>query len=189
MAKLMSEGVIMDYCASNPDFMAGVLRYFNVYGSDPLGRLGEYPRPDLRHYGRITGACMDAALGLTDKLTVMGTTHPTRDGSCIRDFIHVVDLVDAHIKLMGRLSNPPVLFNVGTGKGVSVKEIVAACLKVTGKNITVVMQEEARPGDAAEVWADPTMVQQWLGWKAQYTDVTEGLQHAWDWRKNHPNGY
>ena len=83
---------------------------------------------------------MDAALGLTDKLTVMGTTHPTRDGSCVRDFIHVVDLVDAHIKLMGRLSNPPVLFNVGTGKGVSVKEIVAACLKVTGKNITVVMQ-------------------------------------------------
>ncbi len=83
---------------------------------------------------------MDAALGITDKLTVMGTNHPTRDGSCIRDFIHVCDLVDAHVKLMDKLHNPPVLFNVGTGRGVSVKEIVNACLKVTQANITVVMQ-------------------------------------------------
>ena len=153
------------------------------------GRLGEYPRSDLRHYGRITGACMDAALGITPSLTVMGTNHPTRDGSCIRDFIHVVDLVQAHIKLMDRLQNPPVLFNVGTGKGVSVKEIVQACKEVTGKNITIIMQEKARPGDAAEVYADPSAVENYLGWKAKYTDVKQGLSHAWEWRRKHPKGY
>ena len=188
-AKLVSEGIIRDVAKSNPGFNAGILRYFNVYGSDEHGRLGEYPRQDLRHYGRITGACMDAALGITQNLTVMGTNHPTRDGSCIRDFIHVVDLVDAHIKLMSRLQNPPVLFNVGTGKGVSVKEIVQACKEVTGKNIKIIMQEKARPGDAAEVWADPSAVQLYLGWKARYIDVSEGLAHAWKWRRKHPNGY
>ena len=103
--------------------------------------------------------------------------------------IHVVDLVDAHIKLMSRLQNPPVLFNVGTGKGVSVKEIVQACKEVTGKNIKIIMQEKARPGDAAEVWADPSAVQLYLGWKARYIDVSEGLAHAWKWRRKHPNGY
>jgi len=188
-AKFMSEGVIRDVAKSDGNFKSGILRYFNVYGSDEKGRLGEFPRPELRHYGRITGACMDAALGITDSLTVMGTNHPTRDGSCIRDFIHVVDLVDAHIKLMNALQNPPVLFNVGTGHGVSVKEIVQACKEVTGKNITIIMQEEARPGDAAEVWADPTAVESYLGWQAKYTDVKEGLSHAWEWRRNHPNGY
>ena len=188
-AKYMSEGIIRDVARSNSDFKAGILRYFNVYGSDERGRLGEFPRPELKHFGRITGACMDAALGIAPKLTVMGTNHPTKDGSCVRDFIHVVDLVDAHVRLMGSLQNPPVLFNVGTGKGVSVKEIVRACVEVTGKNITVVMQEEARPGDAAEVWADPSAVEAYLGWKAKYTDVREGLSHAWEWRRKHPNGY
>ena len=188
-AKFMSEGIIRDVARSNSDFKAGILRYFNVYGSDERGRLGEFPRPELKHFGRITGACMDAALGIAPKLTVMGTNHPTKDGSCVRDFIHVVDLVDAHVRLMGSLQNPPVLFNVGTGKGVSVKEIVRACVEVTGKNITVVMQEEARPGDAAEVWADPSAVEAYLGWKAKYTDVREGLSHAWEWRRKHPNGY
>ena len=188
-AKLMSEKVIRDVAISNPDFKSGILRYFNVYGSDEKGRLGEYPRPELRHFGRITGACMDAALGITESLTVMGTNHPTRDGSCVRDFIHVVDLVRAHVMLMSKLQNPPVLFNVGTGKGVSVKEIVGACKEVTGRNITIIMQEKARPGDAAEVWADPTAVKEYLGWKARYTDVKEGLSHAWEWRRKHPNGY
>ena len=188
-AKLMSEEVIRDFAAQNPDFRSGILRYFNVYGSDPQGRLGEYPRPDLARFGRITGACMSAALGLVPELTVMGTRHPTKDGSCVRDFIHVTDLVDAHVLLMPKLANPPVLFNVGTGRGVSVMELVAACKKATGQNISVRMQEEARPGDPAEVWADPAAVEAFLGWRAKYTDVTEGLGHMWSWRRDHPLGY
>lgn len=150
---------------------------------------GEFPRPDLQHFGRITGACMNAALGITPHLTVMGTQHPTKDGSCVRDFIHVVDLVDAHIALMPALQNPPILFNVGTGKGVSVIEIVKACKEVTKKPIKIIMQNEARPGDPAEVWADPQAIHQYLNWTAKYTDVSEGLSHAWNWRRKHPNGY
>ena len=116
-AKLMSEKAIRDYANSDQDFHAIIFRYFNVYGSDPEGRLGEYPRPELRHHGRISGACMDAAMGVIEKLTIMGTKHPTKDGTCVRDYIHVTDLVDAHVKGMEHLDNPPNLYNIGTGEG------------------------------------------------------------------------
>lgn len=188
-AKFMSEEIIRDFAAQNSYFKSGILRYFNVYGSDPRGRLGEYPRRELARYGRITGACMDVALGLVPRLTVLGTRHPTKDGTCVRDFIHVTDLVSAHIMLMPKLANPPVLFNVGTGRGVSVLEFVAACKNATGQNIAVKVQKEPRPGDAAEVWADPTAIETFLGWQAKYTDVAEGLTHMWNWRRDHPHGY
>lgn len=109
-----------------------------MYGSDPEGRLGEYPRPELRAQGRISGACFDAALGNIDKLTIMGTRFPTPDGTCIRDYIHVTDLVDAHVTVLAKaLRNPPALYNVGTGKGYSVREFVDTCKAVTGKDIKV----------------------------------------------------
>lgn len=188
-AKLAAEEVIRDFAKSNAEFKAAILRYFNVYGSDPSGRLGEYPRPALRHYGRISGACFDAALGNIEELTIMGTNFPTPDGTCIRDYIHVSDLVNAHLAAKKALSNPPALFNIGTGKGISVKEFVEACKRVTGKPIKVKEQREARPGDYAAVYADPKKINTELGWYAQYTDVEESLRHAWDWRKAHPHGY
>lgn len=188
-AKLAAEEAIRDFAKSNPEFKAVILRYFNVYGSDPSGRLGEYPRPDLRRYGRISGACFDAALGDIKELTIMGTNFPTPDGTCIRDYIHVTDLVNAHLAAKKALSNPPALFNIGTGKGISVKEFVEACKKVTGKPIKVKEQREARPGDYAAVYADPRKINKELGWYAQYTNVEESLRHAWEWRKAHPHGY
>lgn len=188
-AKLAAERVVRDYANSNPAFNAAVLRYFNVYGSDPEGRLGEYPRAELRHHGRISGACFDAALGNIDQLTVMGTNFPTHDGTCVRDYIHVTDLVDAHITVTSVLANPPVLYNVGTGKGSSVKEFVDTCREVTGANIKVVMQKEARPGDYAEVYADPAKIQNELNWTARYTDLKEGMATAWKWRQKNPHGY
>ncbi|PNH10094.1 putative UDP-arabinose 4-epimerase 3 [Tetrabaena socialis] len=138
---------------------------------------------------RISGACMDAALGLVDSLTVKGTKHPTEDGTCVRDYVHVMDLVSAHVTGVRHLANPPPLFNIGTGKGVSVKQFVDACRKVTGREIKVVMQEEARPGDYAAVWSEVGKIKRELGWSANYTDVEEGLRHAWRWREAHPNGY
>jgi len=188
-SKWMAERVIADFAAANPDFQATILRYFNVYGSDPQGRIGEYPRPQLRHYGRISNACFDAALGNIPELTILGTNHPTRDGSCIRDYIHVTDLIDAHIKVIGVLANPPSVFNVGTGKGVTVKEFVEACKKVTETDIKVVEQRHARPGDYPEMWAVPQKITQETGWSARYLDIEEGLAHAWAWRKAHPAGY
>ena len=157
-AKLYAETAIRDYAASDPSFRAAILRYFNVFGSDPEGRLGEFPRPELRHHGRISGACFDAALGLIPELVVMGTDFPTRDGTCVRDFIHVTDLVDAHLAVVGHVANPPVLYNVGTGKGVSVREFVEGCKRVTGAPIKVREQRESRPGDYAEVYADVTKI-------------------------------
>ena len=108
-SKLYAENVIKDYALTNPKFKTAILRYFNVFGSDPDGVLGELPRAELREHGRISGACFDAAMGKVDKLTVMGTKHPTRDGTTIRDFVHVIDLVDAHIAVAekNKWDNPP----------------------------------------------------------------------------------
>lgn len=189
-SKLFAEEAIRDYAFANPEFRAVILRYFNVFGSDPKGRLGEYPRPELRKHGRISGACFDAALGNIEHLLVMGTNHATRDGTCVRDFIHVTDLIDAHVLAMEKgTTNPPSLYNIGTGRGVSVKEFVEACKKVTKMPIKIVEQKEARPGDYAEVYANVDKIEKELGWKARYLDIEESLGHAWRWRKKHRNGY
>lgn len=119
----------------------------------------------------------------------MGTEFPTRDGTCVRDFIHVTDLVDAHLAVIGHAANPPVLYNVGTGKGVSVREFVEACKRVTGVAIDVKEQAKPRPGDYAEVFADVTKIREELGWTAKYVDLDESLGHAWNWRKAHKHGY
>lgn len=188
-AKLMAETAIRDYAAADPSLRAVIFRYFNVYGSDTEGLLGEWPRPELRTHSRISGACLDAAMGDIDSLTITGTNHATRDGTCVRDFIHVADLVDAHLLGMSALANPPALYNVATGKGVTVREFVTACLKVTGADIRVTEQERPRPGDYAEMWADPSKIRQELGWQAKFTNVEEGLAHAWKWRRRNPTGY
>ena len=86
-------------------------------------------------HARISGACLDAAMGLIPSLTIKGTQHPTNDGTCVRDYIHVSDLVAAHLSAIQAVANPPALFNVGTGKGISVREFVTACRKVTGVDI------------------------------------------------------
>ena len=184
-SKLYAENVIKDYALTNPKFKTAILRYFNVFGSDPDGVLGELPRAELREHGRISGACFDAAMGKVDKLTVMGTKHPTRDGTTIRDFVHVIDLVDAHIAVAekNKWDNPPSLYNVGTGSGVSMREFVDACKNVTGKQIEVYYREEPRPGDYAEVYANVDKIKHELGWSAKYTDLSESLAHAWKFRQ------
>lgn len=188
-AKLASEDIIRDFAQSHADFRAVILRYFNVYGADPKGRLGEYPPPSLVRQGRISTACFAAALGHIPKLQIYGTDFETPDGTCVRDYIHVTDLVDAHHLAMDRaLTNPPSLFNIGTGRGVSVREFTAACLDVTGRNITI-EELPRRPGDYAKVYASPEKIFKVLGWKAKFIDVREGLATAWKWRSRHVNGY
>jgi UDP-arabinose 4-epimerase len=107
----------------------------------------------------------------------------------VRDYVHVVDLVDAHIAVMAALANPPVLFNVGTGKGVSVREFVDTCIKVTGVEINVKVQKTPRPGDYAEVYADVSRIKEQLNWTARYTDLEESMRHAWSWRSQHKTRY
>ena len=188
-AKLMAEQAVKDYAHATPDVKAAILRYFHVFGAVPEGRLGELPRAELRSQGRISSACYDAALGLIPELTIMGTDFPTRDGTCVRDYVHVTDLVDAHMAVVPAVANPPALWNVGTGRGVTVREFVNACLKVTGADIRVREQKAARPGDYAEVFADVSKIKTDLGWSAQYTDLEASMRHAWSWRQKHKTTY
>ncbi|KAK4778853.1 hypothetical protein SAY86_006381 [Trapa natans] len=187
-AKKMSEDIIRDF-SKNSDMAVMILRYFNVIGSDPDGRLGEAPRPELREHGRISGACFDAARGIIPGLKVKGTDYKTADGTCVRDYIDVTDLVDAHVKALEKAQPRKVgIYNVGTGKGRSVKEFVSACQKATGVNIKVEYLDR-RPGDYAEVYSDPTKIRLELNWTAKYTNLEESLRMAWRWQKTHANGY
>nr|ANC33519.1 UDP-xylose 4-epimerase [Albuca bracteata] len=187
-AKKMAEDMILDY-SKNTDMAVMILRYFNVIGSDPEGRLGEAPPPELREHGRISGACFDAALGVISGLKVKGIDYPTADGTCVRDYIDVTDLVNAHVKALSQATpNKVGIYNVGTGNGRSVKEFVEACKKATGVDIKVDYLSR-RPGDYAEVYSDPSKINNELNWTAQYTDLQESLRVAWRWQKSHPNGY
>ncbi|KAF7114029.1 hypothetical protein RHSIM_Rhsim13G0126000 [Rhododendron simsii] len=187
-AKKMSEDIILDF-HKNSDMAVMILRYFNVIGSDPEGRLGEAPRPELREHGRISGACFDAARGITPGLKVRGTDYKTADGTCIRDYIDVTDLVDAHVRALEKAKPGKVgIYNVGTGKGRSVNEFVEACKKATGVDIKVDFLPR-RPGDYAEVFSDPTKIRDELNWTARYTNLQESLEIAWRWQKSHRDGY
>lgn len=187
-AKKMSEDLIKDF-ARTADLSVMILRYFNVIGSDPKGRLGEAPRPELRKHARISGACFDAATGIIPGIQVRGQDYNTSDGTCIRDYIHVTDLVDAHVKAMDKAQIGKVsIYNVGTGKGSSVKEFVEACKFATGVNVTVTILDR-RPGDYAEVYSNPSKIQRELNWTAQHLNLRESLSDAWRWRRRHPDGY
>lgn len=187
-AKKMAEDIILDF-HKNSDMAVMILRYFNVIGSDPEGRLGEAPRPELRVHGRISGACFDAARGIIPGLKVTGTDYKTLDGTCIRDYIDVTDLVDAHVKALEKAKPGKVgIYNVGTGRGRSVKEFVEACKAATGVNIKVDFLPR-RPGDYAEVFSDPAKILTELNWTAQHTDLQKSLEVAWKWQKSHRNGY
>jgi len=186
-AKLFSEYAIKDQSLAlnmaGEKFAAILLRYFNVIGADPKGRVGEQPREELRSQGRISTACFDAASGVIPHLTIFGSDFPTPDGTCVRDYIHVSDLVDAHVKALKALKDGEVkVYNVGVGKGYSVKEFINACKTVTGADITV-EKKDRRPGDYAEIFADSTKVKKELSWVPAFTDLSESLATAWAFRK------
>eukprot|EP00045_Choanoeca_perplexa_P001506 m.20013 g.20013 ORF g.20013 m.20013 type:complete len:421 (+) comp10987_c0_seq2:65-1327(+) len=189
-SKLDAEHAVRSTQASTPAMSSAILRYFNVIGSDPLGRLGEAPDPVLsQKYGRISGACFDAARRQRDSLGIFGTSHPTPDGTCVRDYIHVSDLVDAHIQVLGKLQPSDLrIYNVGTGTGVSVRKFISSCQQVT--NVSFPVEEHpGRVGDAAEVYADCSKIHREIGWQAQHTDVSSTLATAWLWQRANPSGY
>lgn len=187
-AKKMAEDIILDF-SKRSNMAVMILRYFNVIGSDPEGMLGESPRPELREHGRISGACFDAALGVIPGLKVRGTDYETADGTCIRDYIDVTDLVDAHVKALNKAEpNKVGIYNVGTGKGRSVKEFVEACMVATGVPIHIEYLSR-RPGDYAEVYSDPSKINRELNWTAHNTDLLESLRVAWRWQRSHREGY
>lgn len=162
------------------------LRYFNACGSDPEGELGEDHRPETHLIPRI----LLAAAGRAPEITVFGTDYDTPDGTCIRDYVHVWDLVDAHLRAVRYLEagGASDQFNLGSGNGFSVREVLDAVRSVTGVDFPV-KYGDRREGDPARLVADSTRARTVLGWSPEFDDVAVCVRHAWDWMVAHPAGY
>lgn len=178
-SKWMIEQVLKDYRAAY-GLRYGVLRYFNAAGCDPEGRVGELHEPETH----LLPLILQVAAGRRPYINIYGNDYPTPDGSCIRDYVHVIDLCIAHMQLLDYLQhggNIPV-FNLGTGKGYSVLQVIEAVKQVTGKDIPVVMGKR-REGDAAVLVADGSLAAQILGWKPVLSGLETLIAHAWQWEK------
>ncbi len=164
---------------------AVTLRYFNAAGAEPDGAFGE----DWDRAPNLVPVAIRSALGYGPPLRVFGTDYPTPDGTAIRDYIHVVDLADAHIRALGYLADggQAVTLNLGTGMGSSVRAVIAAVQEATGRAIDV-QEAPRRPGDPAAVWADPSRAAAILGWRARY-GLEEIVASAVRWHRAHPAGY
>ncbi|MCC6285801.1 MAG: UDP-glucose 4-epimerase GalE [Phycisphaerales bacterium] len=188
-SKLAVERMLADWCASRAragrPVAVACLRYFNVAGSDASGLLGEDHHPETH----LVPLVLQAAVGVREAITIFGADYPTPDGTCVRDYIHVEDLVEAHIRVLGALRPGEWrAYNLGTGRGASVREVIDACRRATGREIT----ERAgarRPGDPPELTADPGAIARDLGWKARVTSIEDMAASAWRWMLAHPRGY
>ena len=176
-SKLMVEWVLKD-CDHAWGLRSACLRYFNASGSSPDGKIGEDHDPETHLIPRV----MMAVTGEIEYLEVFGTDYNTPDGTCIRDYIHVEDLADAHARALDHLlaGGQSVRCNLGTGVGVSVKQIIQAVEEVTGKTVPV-KYGPRRPGDPDSLVADPALAKQLLGWEAQRKDVRDMVRPAWLW--------
>ncbi len=184
-SKLFVERMLRDYAASNADFSFAALRYFNVAGSAADGSIGEDHQPETH----VIPLLLLAALGRRDSFTIFGEDYDTPDGTCIRDYIHVEDLVDAHMLVADALQpGDQRFYNLGIGKGYSVREVVDAAKRVTGVDIPIKIGER-RAGDPPQLYANADKIKNEIGWQAQYTDLDRIIETAWQWFKNRPNGY
>lgn len=154
------------------------LRYFNAAGADPAGDIGELHDPETH----LVPLVLAAALGDGNALSIYGTDYPTRDGTCVRDYIHVNDLADAHLRALEcvRSENTSMVFNLGNESGYSVREIIAVARRVTGRDIPV-REALRRPGDPATLVASSEKIRRVLGWNPRFQDITTILATAWQW--------
>ncbi|CAI8584295.1 unnamed protein product [Vicia faba] len=186
--KLFLEEIARDIQKAEPEWRIILLRYFNPVGAHESGKLGEDPRGIPNN---LMPYIQQVAVGRLPELNVYGHDYPTRDGSAIRDYIHVMDLADGHIAALRKLFVTENIgctaYNLGTGRGTSVVEMVDAFNKASGKNITLKLCPR-RLGDAIEVYASTEKAERELGWKAKY-GVEEMCRDQWNWAKNNPWGY
>ena len=184
--KLMIEEILRDIYISDNDWSIALLRYFNPIGAHESGRIGEDPNGipnNLMPY--IT----QVAIGKRERLNVFGDDYDTHDGTGVRDYIHVVDLAKGHLKALEKVmaTKGVEAYNLGTGVGYSVLDVVRKFEKVTGKKIPYVITSR-RPGDIDKCYADPTKACKELGWKAEKT-LEDMCKDAWNWQRNNPDGY
>jgi UDP-glucose 4-epimerase len=177
--KLMVERILADFDVAY-GLKSVCFRYFNAAGADPAGRLGEDHNPETH----LIPLVLMAALGQRESVSVFGTDYPTNDGTCIRDYIHVSDLADAHVLGLKYLLNGGVSerFNLGNGLGFSVKQVIDTARQVTGREI-VAIEQDRRPGDPPALVGSADRARQALGWNPQYADLETILTHAWGWHQ------
>lgn len=162
-----------------------LLRYFNASGASVCGNFGEDHSPE----NHLIPLVLQVPLGQREKIMVFGTDYPTPDGTCIRDYVHVDDLASAHwLAIQATTPHTREVFNIGTGNGQSVMQIIKACEQVTGQTIKIETTDR-RPGDPPALVADPAKLKSLLGWNPQYTDIHDTIATAWKWHQSHPQGY
>ena len=185
-SKLMIEEMLKDLAASDPRWGVVLLRYFNPVGAHSSGLIGEDPQGIPNN---LVPYVSQVAVGKLAEVSVFGNDYPTKDGTGVRDYIHVVDLAKGHLKALDRIKeNSGVLtYNLGTGSGYSVFEIIKAFEKASGKQIAYKITPR-RSGDIAECWADPNLAQRELNWKAE-RGLDEMMRDSWNWQKQNPQGY
>ncbi|MGH7194984.1 MAG: UDP-glucose 4-epimerase GalE, partial [Candidatus Saccharimonadales bacterium] len=182
--KLVVEQALADY-AQAYGLAYAALRYFNAAGATPEGDLGEDHTPE----SHLIPIVLQVALGQREKITIFGDDYPTPDGTCIRDYVHVDDLGAAHVQALQRLTAGRGLrLNLGTGSGHSVREVIAACRRVTGRPIPVEIGPR-RAGDPPELVADARRARAELGWQPKYVELDAMVSTAWRWHSTHPRGY
>ena len=185
-SKLMVEEILADWADANPAWSIGRLRYFNPVGAHPSGLIGEDPQGTPNN---LMPYVAQVAVGRQDKLFVFGDDYPTVDGTGVRDYIHVMDLVGGHVAALERIQAGCGLLtiNLGTGRGVSVLEMIKAFEKASGRKIPYEVVDR-RPGDVAECWADPGLARETINWEASLS-VEQMCEDAWRWQSSNPRGY
>ncbi len=184
--KRVIEDILRDVVAADPEWRVALLRYFNPVGAHLSGRIGEDPRGVPNN---LMPFIMQVAAGKHERLRVFGGDYPTRDGTCIRDYIHVVDLVLGHLRALEYLESRPGChaFNLGTGTGTTVLEMVRGVEEAIGQKIPREVVGR-RPGDVVAIWADPTRAEAELGWRAE-RDLNAMCCDHWRWQVDNPDGY
>ncbi|NVJ85435.1 MAG: UDP-glucose 4-epimerase GalE [Algoriphagus sp.] len=184
--KKVCEDILVDLIKSKSGLRIISLRYFNPIGAHLSGKIGELPSGVPNN---LVPFVTQTAAGIREKLTVFGDDYDTPDGSCVRDFIHVVDLADAHVKALEFLENKPTsfyeVFNVGTGNGNTVLEVIQTFEEVNGLKLNYEIGSR-RPGDVVKIWADTSKINKVLGWYPQYS-LADSLRDSWNWEKNLKN--
>lgn len=182
--KLAIERALADY-AHAYGWGYAALRYFNAAGASPSGNIGEDHNPETH----LIPLVIFAAMGKRPSIEIFGSDYPTPDGTCIRDYIHVDDLAEAHILALEKLeARKGLCYNLGIGRGYSVREVIKAVEEVIGKTVPV-KDGPRRPGDPAILVASSDKIQRALGWKPRYTDLKSIVETAWNWHREHPKGY
>jgi UDP-glucose 4-epimerase len=183
--KLMIEKMLSDYSSIYGSTYVA-LRYFNAAGADPSGMIGEDHHPETH----LIPLVLDAARGKREHITVFGTDYDTADGTCVRDYIHVNDLAAAHVLAMDylRKGGESQVFNLGSGNGFSVKEIIETAKEVTGIDIPV-QYGDRRAGDPGTLIASSEKIKNLLGWDPKFSNVADVIKDAWHWHTSHPDGF